>query len=110
MNFVPVDFLLFTCEGVHFCISDHLDKTFIRFILDTIESPLTPEHEDQVTDLLVNFILAFDLHFHKVGENLVMKEIAERKTVKVLTEKILLLFNRDGEFLLLYINHHISTF
>ena len=80
----------------HFCIIDHLDKTFIRFILDTIESPLTPEHEDQVTDLLVNFTLAFNLHFHKVGENLVMKEIAERKTVKVLTEKILLLFNRDG--------------
>lgn len=88
----------FNATGLIFFLflSDHLDQRFVTFILNTIEIPPTPDLEDQVTDLLVNFILAFNLHFAKVEENLVMKAIAERRTVKVLTEKILLLFNRDG--------------
>ena len=77
--------------------SDHLDQKFIKFILDKIESPPSSDYEDQVTDVLVNFVLAFNLHFVKVGDNLIMKAIGERRTVKVLTEKILLLFNRDGK-------------
>ena len=79
-----------------FYFPDHLDQKFIKFILDTIEAPPSSDHGDQVTDLLVNFILAFNLHFVKIGDNFIMKAIAERGNVKVLTEKILLLFNRDG--------------
>ena len=55
-----------------------------------------------MTDLLVNFVLAFNLHFVKVGDNFIMKAIGERRTVKVLTEKMLLLFNRDGKGLIIF--------
>ena len=81
-------------------LPDHLDQKFIKFILDTIETPPSSDYEDQVTDLLVNFVLAFNLHFVKVGDNFIMKAIAERRTVKVVTEKILLLFNRGGKYVL----------
>ena len=77
---------------------DHLDEKFIKFILDTIESPPSSDYDDQVTDLLVNLVLAFNLHFHKLDDNFIMKAIADRKTVKVLTEKVLLLFNRGGKY------------
>lgn len=89
--------LFSTGEPVPANLHDHLDEKFIKFILDTLESPPTAEYDDQVTDLLVNLVLAFNLHFHKLDDNFLMRAIAERKTVKVLTEKILLLFNRGED-------------
>ena len=78
-------------------ISDHLNVAFLQFVFESIENPPTYEHEDQVTDLLINFVLAFNLHCKQPKDNLVLHVIEERKTVKVFTEKVLLLFNRDGE-------------
>ena len=76
---------------------DHLDAEFLHFVFKSMDNPASVEHEEQVTELLVNFMLAFNLHFHVRADNLVMKVIEERKTVKVFTEKLLLLFNRDGK-------------
>lgn len=89
--------LFSTGESVPANLHDHLDEKFIKFILDTIESPPSSDYDDQVTDLLVNLVLAFNLHFHKLDDNFIMKAIADRKTVKVLTEKVLLLFNRGED-------------
>lgn len=89
--------LFSTGEPVPANLHDHLDEKFIKFILETIESPPTADFDGQVTDLLVNLVLAFNLHFQKLEDNIIMKAIAKRKTVKVLTEKLLLLFNRGDD-------------
>ncbi len=75
--------------------AEQLNETFINFVLDHIESS---EHE-QIPDLFVNLILAFNLHFGIPEENDVMKALADRKTSKVFTEKIMLLVNRGGGFI-----------
>ena len=76
--------------------SEHLNSEFVQFLFNNIENPASGEHEDQLSDLLVNLVLAFNLHFHVPSKNLVLQVMEEKKTVKVFTEKILLLFNRDG--------------
>ncbi|XP_060558045.1 NCK-interacting protein with SH3 domain-like [Ruditapes philippinarum] len=89
--------LFCTGEPVPANLHDHLNAEFLHFVFKSMDNPVSVEHEEQVTELLVNFILAFNLHFHVPADNLVMKVIEERKTVKVFTEKLLLLFNRDED-------------
>lgn len=69
------------------------------FLFESIENPPTSDHEDQLTDILISLVLAFNLHFGKPKDNLVMQVMEDKKTAKVFTEKILLLFNRDGKLL-----------
>jgi len=54
--------------------------------------------EGDLTDALVNLVLAFNLHLNDPADNGVMTVIERHGTVKTFTEKILLLFNRDGKF------------
>ncbi|KAL4230198.1 hypothetical protein ACF0H5_010583 [Mactra antiquata] len=89
--------LFCTGESVPANLHDHLNTDFLGFVFNSLENPCSEGHEEQLTDLLVNFVLAFNLHFDTLNENLVMKVIEEKKTVKVFTEKILLLFNRDED-------------
>lgn len=89
-------------HAIHSYFSDYLNVDFLHFVFNALENPPTVEHEEQMPDLLVNFILAFNLHFKMPSENLVMRVIEEKKTVKVFSEKILLLFNRDGKTLIIW--------
>ncbi|XP_053399452.1 LOW QUALITY PROTEIN: NCK-interacting protein with SH3 domain-like [Mercenaria mercenaria] len=86
-----------TGEPVPANLHDYLNAEFIHFVFKSLDNPPSIEHEEEVVDLLVNFILAFNLHCQMPSDNLVMKVIEERKTVKVFTEKLLLLFNRDED-------------
>lgn len=85
--------LFSTGEAAPANLQDFMDAKFMNFVFDTIESG---EHDEQLTNLLVQFVLAFNLHFLR-KDNLVMHVLAERRTAKVFTEKILLLFNRDED-------------
>ncbi len=82
-------------------ISDHLSRSFITFLLDSIESPdqaiVEADEGEDVLDIFVHLILAFNLHFEMPSDNPIMVVLAERGTAKTFTEKLLLLFNRGGE-------------
>ncbi|XP_050409446.1 NCK-interacting protein with SH3 domain [Patella vulgata] len=86
-----------TGEPIPTNLHEHLNGDFISFILSLIENPPTDEHEDQATDLLVSLILAYNLHMETAGKNLVMDVFAEKGTVKIFTEKVMLLFNRGDD-------------
>ncbi|KAH3717720.1 NCK-interacting protein with SH3 domain-like [Dreissena polymorpha] len=86
-----------TGEPVPASLHDHLNAEFVQFLFNNIENPASGEHEDQLSDLVVNLVLAFNLHFYVPSKNLVLQVMEERKTVKVFSEKILLLFNRDED-------------
>jgi len=72
---------------------------FVEFLLDSIESPPTNDEADAVPDVFVKLLLAFNLHFEHPSDNLVMSAVAGRGTAKTFTEKLMLLFNREGRFM-----------
>jgi len=69
---------------------------FVEFLLDNIESPPADDEADAVPDVFVKLLLAFNLHFELPTDNLVMSAVASRGTAKTFTEKLMLLFNREG--------------
>jgi len=73
-----------------------LNVGFVEFLLDGVETGLPSDEEDDVPDVFVKLILAFNLHFELPEENMVMKALASRGTAKTFTEKLLLLVNREG--------------
>ncbi|KAB5536755.1 hypothetical protein PHYPO_G00111030 [Pangasianodon hypophthalmus] len=76
---------------------DHLNSGFIQFLLDVIEDGLPSDPTEQLPDLSVNLLLAFNLHLTVPDSNLVMQTLIKRNNVKTLTEKILLLLNRGED-------------
>jgi len=72
-----------------------LNETFIDFLLDSIEDPPSNDDDDQVGDAVIATLLAFNQHFKAWAHNTVMQVIARRKIFRTLTEKILLLLNRE---------------
>jgi len=72
---------------------------FVEFLLDKIELPPANDEADSVPDVFVKLLLAFNLHFELPSDNLVMLAVAGRGTAKTFTEKLMLLFNREGRFL-----------
>ena len=77
-----------------------MDEGFLDFVLDQIECPQSPDHEDQCSDLLVHLLLAYNLHFDNLDENVIIRRLGSKGTAKVFTEKLLLIFNRGGDTLI----------
>lgn len=77
--------------------TEQLGPDFISFLLDLIETPPDTDLEDQIPDLFINLILSYNLQF-TTSENMVLNALRERTAAKIFTEKILFLFNREGEF------------
>lgn len=75
---------------------EQLGPDFISFLLDLIETPPDTDLEDQIPDLFINLILSYNLQFTS-SENMVLNALRERTVAKIFTEKILFLFNREGE-------------
>ena len=78
---------------------EHINVKFVEFLLDNIESPPANDEADAVPDVFVKLLLAFNLHFELPSDNLVMSAIASRGTAKTFTEKLMLLFNREGRLI-----------
>ncbi|XP_041350537.1 NCK-interacting protein with SH3 domain-like [Gigantopelta aegis] len=86
-----------TGEPVPANIHDHIDGGFLGYLLSLIEDPPTPEHSEDASDLLINLILAINLHFDDIQHNLVMETLSTQHNCKVLTEKVMLFFNRGDD-------------
>ncbi|XP_030841299.1 NCK-interacting protein with SH3 domain [Strongylocentrotus purpuratus] len=86
--------LLSTGEQIPFSHYDQLNAEFVNYLLDSMDNPPPADELDQVPDLFVNLILAFNLHLRVPAESIVMKVLAERRSAKTFSEKIMLLVNR----------------
>lgn len=69
----------------------------MSFLFDLIESPPDTDVEDQIPDLFLNLVLAYNLQFAPDAENVMLKALLQRTAAKTFTEKTLLLFNREGK-------------
>lgn len=76
---------------------EQLGHDFLTFILTAIESPPDTDIDEQIPDLFLNFVLAFNLQFTNLQENVVLRALAEQIVAKGFTEKILLLLNREED-------------
>ncbi|CAH2248120.1 NCK-interacting with SH3 domain isoform X1 [Pelobates cultripes] len=76
---------------------EHLNSQFVQFLLDVIENGLPSDVTEQLPDLFINVLLAFNLHIPVPANNLIMKALCKVSNVKISTEKLLLLLNRGDD-------------
>ncbi|KAM8929939.1 NCK-interacting protein with SH3 domain [Pelodytes ibericus] len=76
---------------------EHLNSQFVQFLLDVIEDGLPSDVTEQLPDLFINVILAFNLHIPVPENNVIMKTLCKISNVKIFTEKLLLLLNRGDD-------------
>ncbi|XP_042307626.1 NCK-interacting protein with SH3 domain isoform X2 [Sceloporus undulatus] len=76
---------------------EHLNSQFVQFLLDVIEDGLPSDTTDQLPDLFINVVLAFNLHIPVPEHNVIMVTLSKHPNVKTFTEKLLLLLNRGDD-------------
>ncbi|XP_073699917.1 NCK-interacting protein with SH3 domain [Garra rufa] len=76
---------------------EHLNAAFLQFLLDVIEDGLPSDPTEQLPDLFIHLLLAFNLHLNIPESNMVMQALNKRHNVKNLTEKLVLLLNRGED-------------
>lgn len=67
------------------------------FLVDIIEQPNDDDYHEQVSDLTIDLLLAFNQQFDDFADSIVLAAMRQVKTAKRFTEKILVLFNRGGK-------------
>nr|CAD7200207.1 unnamed protein product [Timema douglasi] len=77
--------------------SDHLGVDFVTFLLELVENPPDTDVEEQISDLVLNLVISYNLQFTNTAENTVVKALARISVAKTFTEKILLLLNREED-------------
>ncbi|KAH8018506.1 hypothetical protein HPB51_008205 [Rhipicephalus microplus] len=81
-------------DSFPFELTEHVGEQFVRFLLDTIESA---EIEEEVAELSLGTLLSLNLHLQSEAGNFVLRTLATRKDARALTERLMLLVNREGE-------------
>uniref|UniRef100_A0A8C6V5V8 NCK interacting protein with SH3 domain n=1 Tax=Naja naja TaxID=35670 RepID=A0A8C6V5V8_NAJNA len=76
---------------------EHLNSQFIQFLLHVIEDGLPSDGTDQLPDLFINVLLAFNLHIPVPEHNVIMVTVKKHSNIKIFTEKLLLLLNRGDD-------------
>uniref|UniRef100_A0AAY4AY04 SH3 domain-containing protein n=1 Tax=Denticeps clupeoides TaxID=299321 RepID=A0AAY4AY04_9TELE len=80
-------------EQVPYHHYEHLNIEFVQFLLEIVEDGLPSDPTEQLPDLFLNLLLAFNLHLTDLCHLL----FSHRHNVKILSEKILLLLNRGDD-------------
>ncbi|XP_068598361.1 NCK-interacting protein with SH3 domain [Brachionichthys hirsutus] len=83
-------------EQVPYHHYDHLNADFVEFLLGVVEDGLPSDPAEQLPDIFLGLVLAFNLHHTAPSSNVVMQEL-KKKNVKILSEKVLLLLNRGDD-------------
>ncbi|KAM4612892.1 NCK-interacting protein with SH3 domain isoform 2-T2 [Polymixia lowei] len=83
-------------EQVPYHHYEHLNAEFVEFLLSVVEEGLQSDPTEQLPDLFLNLLLAFNLHHTVPSTNVIMQELI-KKNVKILSEKVLLLLNRGDD-------------
>ena len=71
---------------------------FAIFLLELIENPPETDMDEQIPDLFLTLVLAYNLQFEDSFDNLLLNALETRDNAKTFCEKALLLLNREGNF------------
>lgn len=78
--------------------SEQLGEEFAQFLLDLIENPPETDVDEQIPDLFLTLLLAYNLQFQNSVDSLLLNALETRDIAKTFCEKVLLLLNREGTF------------
>lgn len=76
-----------------------LGTEFAEFLLELIENPPDTDLDEQIPDLFLTLLLAYNLQFENPVDNLLLNALENIDNAKTFCEKVLLLLNREGKFL-----------
>lgn len=82
-----------------FFLVEHVGIDFLRFVMKLIENPPAADVDEKIPDLFISLLLAYNLQFKQDEDNVFVQALATRESAKTFTEKILVLLNREGNFL-----------
>ena len=87
-------------QSVTGMVPDHVPEMlggeFVSFLLETLEHPPV-DVSDDTGDLLLTVLLALNLQYSLPADNLLLLTLRQRDSARVFTEKVMLLFNREGQ-------------
>lgn len=70
---------------------------FAQFVLELIENPPETDVDEQIPDLFLTLLLAYNLQFEDPYDNILLNGLETRDIAKTFCEKVLLLLNREGK-------------
>ncbi|XP_055384761.1 NCK-interacting protein with SH3 domain [Condylostylus longicornis] len=73
---------------------EQLNVNFVSFLFDIVEEQ---QHPEVLIDLVISLILAFNLQFSELTQNIVIEAMQKLSSAKTFTEKILLYLNREED-------------
>ncbi|KAI5636319.1 NCK-interacting protein with SH3 domain [Phthorimaea operculella] len=76
---------------------EQLGVEFAEFLLDLIENPPETDVDEQIPDLFLTLLLAYNLQFDNPFDNLLLNALENRDNAKTFCEKVLLLLNREED-------------
>ncbi|CAH0721752.1 unnamed protein product, partial [Brenthis ino] len=76
---------------------EQLGMEFAQFLLELIENPPETDVDEQIPDLFLTLLLAYNLQFENPFENLLLNALETMDIAKTFCEKILLLLNREED-------------
>ncbi|XP_063620398.1 NCK-interacting protein with SH3 domain [Cydia splendana] len=74
-----------------------LGVEFAEFLLQLIENPPETDVDEQIPDLFLTLLLAYNLQFDTPVDNLLLNALESRDNAKTFCEKVLLLLNREDD-------------
>lgn len=84
-----------------FFSTETIGTDFILYLLNTIENPPEYDVHDILSDLMINLLLSINLQFDNFTESFVLDAMQQVQSAKTFTEKILILLNREGDYIFL---------
>lgn len=82
---------------------------FALFLLELIENPPETDVDEQIPDLFLTLVLAYNLQFEESFDNLLLNALETREIAKTFCEKALLLLNREGKIKEFLLNEFINN-
>ncbi|KPI91578.1 NCK-interacting protein with SH3 domain [Papilio xuthus] len=76
---------------------EQLGVEFAQFLLELIENPPETDVDEQIPDLFLTLLLAYNLQFDNPHENLLLDALETQDNAKTFCEKVLLLLNREED-------------
>ncbi|CAG9783845.1 unnamed protein product [Diatraea saccharalis] len=76
---------------------EQLGVEFAQFLLELIESPPETDENEQIPDLFLTLLLAYNLQFEQPNDNLLLNALETMDNAKTFCEKVLLLLNREED-------------
>ncbi|XP_030038903.2 NCK-interacting protein with SH3 domain [Manduca sexta] len=76
---------------------EQLGIEFAQFLLELLENPPETDVDEQIPDLFLTLLLAYNLQFENPFDNILLNALETRDIAKTFCEKILLLLNREED-------------